>query len=109
MDSKSRAAEPDAQPDGREPGLSAAASVGGNAYLRAGSRAAALHARASRFMPGGNTRASVFTPPHPPYAARGRGCRILDVDGTERIDFHNNYTALILGHADPRVIAAVGE
>jgi glutamate-1-semialdehyde 2,1-aminomutase len=77
--------------------------------LQPGSRAAVLHARASRVMPGGNTRASVFTPPHPPYAARGSGCRIVDVDGTERIDFHNNYTALILGHADPRVVAAVGE
>jgi glutamate-1-semialdehyde 2,1-aminomutase len=31
------------------------------------------------------------------------------VEGTERTDFHNNYTALILGHADPRVVDAVAQ
>ena len=57
-------------------------------------------------MPGGNTRSTVFREPYPVYAARGRGSRIIDADGVERIDFSNNYTALVHGHAHPRIVAA---
>lgn len=57
-------------------------------------------------MPGGNTRSTVFREPYPVYAARGHGSRIIDVDGVERIDFANNYTALVHGHAHPRIIEA---
>lgn len=58
-------------------------------------------------MPGGNTRTTLFQKPHPLYASHGSGCRIFDVDGNERIDFSNNYTSLIHGHAKPEIIAAV--
>jgi glutamate-1-semialdehyde 2,1-aminomutase len=58
-------------------------------------------------MPGGNTRHSVALAPYPIYARSGSGCRITDVEGEERVDFLNNYTALILGHAHPRVTEAV--
>jgi glutamate-1-semialdehyde 2,1-aminomutase len=40
---------------------------------------------------------------------RGFGARVVDVDGNERLDFIQNYTALILGHAHPAVTAAVAE
>ena len=66
-----------------------------------------LHERALAVMPGGNTRATVFMKPHPFYAARGCGCRLVDVDGVERIDFTNNYNSLIHGHAHPAIIEAV--
>jgi glutamate-1-semialdehyde 2,1-aminomutase len=58
-------------------------------------------------MPGGNTRHSIALAPYPIYAASGNGCRVTDVEGDQRIDFLNNYTSLILGHADPQVTAAV--
>ena len=58
-------------------------------------------------MPGGNTRHSIALAPYPIYARSGSGCRVTDVEGDERIDFLNNYTSLILGHADPQVTAAV--
>ena len=58
-------------------------------------------------MPGGNSRHSIGLSPYPVYAASGHGCRVTDVEGEERIDFLNNYTSLILGHADARVTAAV--
>ena len=67
----------------------------------------ALYDRASHVMPGGNTRHSIALAPYPIYAASGSGCRVTDVDGDQRIDFLNNYTSLILGHADPQVTAAV--
>jgi glutamate-1-semialdehyde 2,1-aminomutase len=66
-----------------------------------------LYTRASAVMPGGNTRHSVAMAPYPIYAESGSGCRITDVEGEERVDFLNNYTSLILGHANPRVTAAV--
>jgi glutamate-1-semialdehyde 2,1-aminomutase len=67
----------------------------------------ALYDRASLAMPGGNTRHSIALAPYPIYAASGSGCRVTDVEGDQRIDFLNNYTSLILGHADPQVTAAV--
>jgi glutamate-1-semialdehyde 2,1-aminomutase len=66
-----------------------------------------LYERASRVMPGGNTRHSVALAPYPIYARSGSGCRITDVEGEERVDFLNNYTSLILGHAHPQVTEVV--
>lgn len=66
-----------------------------------------LYERASRVMPGGNTRHSVALAPYPIYARSGSGCRVTDVEGEERVDFLNNYTSLILGHAHPKVTEAV--
>ena len=68
---------------------------------------AELYQRACRVMPGGNTRTTLFVSPHPRYAARGSGCRIVDVDGVERIDAINNFTAMIHGYGHPDVTAAV--
>jgi glutamate-1-semialdehyde 2,1-aminomutase len=67
---------------------------------------AALHRRALGALPGGNTRTTLWVAPHPPYAARGEGCEILDEDGHRVVDLQNNYTALIHGHAHPAVTAA---
>ena len=79
------------------------------AYRNEGSRSRALFDRALMVMPGGNTRHSVALSPYPVYLAGGRGCRVTDVEGQERIDFLNNFTSLILGHADPEVTAAAQE
>jgi glutamate-1-semialdehyde 2,1-aminomutase len=69
----------------------------------------ALYARALERLPGGNSRTTVFVAPHPPYAARGEGCHLCDVDGHRVIDLQNNYTALIHGHAHPAIVAAATE
>ncbi len=67
---------------------------------------ASLYERAQKVMPGGNTRTTVFRQPHQVYAARGEGCRIIDVDGNARIDANGNFTALIHGYGQPDVAAA---
>jgi len=72
-------------------------------------RSKALFERAVKVMPGGNSRTTVWSAPFPLYAARGAGCRIWDVEGVERLDFLNNYTALIHGHAHPAITTAVAE
>ncbi len=66
-----------------------------------------LYEQALRVMPGGNTRHSIVLPPHPVYVRSGTGCRVTDMDGEERIDFVNNFTSNILGHADPDVVESV--
>lgn len=76
-------------------------------YRSDASQSARLHERAVDVMPGGNSRTTVHFDPFPPYASTGRGCVIVDADGEERLDFLNNYTSLIHGHADPDVNAAV--
>lgn len=66
-----------------------------------------LYERACRVMPGGNTRTTVYMRPYPLYIDRGLGCRVWDVDGVERIDVINNFTAAIHGYAVPQVNEAV--
>jgi glutamate-1-semialdehyde 2,1-aminomutase len=69
----------------------------------------ALHERARKCMPGGNTRSTLYMKPFPIYAARGQGCRIWDVDGKEFIDCGNNFTALIHGHAHPAIVKVASD
>ena len=44
---------------------------------------------------------------HPFYAKSGEGCILTDVDGNRRIDYLNSWSALILGHAHPKVLKVV--
>ncbi len=76
-------------------------------YRRQTPGSRALHDRAVGLMPGGTTRTTTYFDPYPLYIDRGEGCRIWDVDGTERLDMLGNYTAMILGHAHPKVVEAV--
>jgi glutamate-1-semialdehyde 2,1-aminomutase len=76
-------------------------------YVESTPKSHALYERATKALPGGNTRTTLFVQPYPFYFDHGLGCRVYDVDGNERIDFINNYTSLILGHAHPAVVAAV--
>jgi glutamate-1-semialdehyde 2,1-aminomutase len=70
---------------------------------------ARLHAEACHYVPGGSSRVHYYFEPNPIYAVRGHGCRLIDADGIERLDFLNNMTALIHGHAHPAIVAAVVE
>jgi glutamate-1-semialdehyde 2,1-aminomutase len=72
-------------------------------------RSRAAFGSAVESLAGGTTRTTVFFAPYPPVMVRGEGCWTEDLDGNRRIDFLNNYTSLILGHADPRVVSAVVE
>jgi glutamate-1-semialdehyde 2,1-aminomutase len=62
---------------------------------------------AKTVIPGGNTRLTAYFAPYPFYAVRGEGCRIHDLDGNGRVDFYNNATSLLFGHAYPPVVAAI--
>jgi len=62
---------------------------------------------ARSFLPGGNTRSSLFYDPFPLSIVRGDGCRIFDADGHEYLDFLGEFTAGVYGHSEPAIRAAI--
>ena len=78
-------------------------------FITANPESRGRFAEAARFMPGGNTRSSLFYEPFPLCIARGMGARLWDVDGHEYVDFLGEFSAGIFGHSDPRIRAAIDE
>ena len=71
------------------------------------SRDSAVAAR--EVFPGGDTRSSAHFAPYPLFIERAEGARLHDADGHTLLDFMNNFTSLIHGHAQPDVVRAVSE
>lgn len=70
----------------------------------------ALFARAQQLMPGGvNSPARAFgaVGGEPIVIQRGEGPYLFDVDGNRYIDYIGSWGPMILGHAHPRVTAAI--
>jgi len=76
-------------------------------YIGANPASLAAHMEAVAAMPGGNTRTVLFHTPFPLAMARGRGCRLWDVDGHEYVDLLGEYTAGLYGHSNPVIRAAL--
>ena len=68
-----------------------------------------LHTEACKYMPGGDTRTATFFLPFPHFIKYGDGAYMYDEDGFKLLDFQNNYTSLIHGHAHPETVEAVRE
>lgn len=71
-----------------------------------------LYAEAKQFIPGGvnsPVRAFQSVGGNPLFITKGEGSRITDVDGNTYIDYIGSWGPLILGHAHPRVLAAIQE
>src|SRR5689334_14605351 len=70
----------------------------------------ALFAEALNCIPGGvnsPVRAFRAVGGKPFFATKANGCRVWDVDGNEYIDYVGTWGPAILGHAQPKIIAAV--
>jgi len=78
-------------------------------YLAKRPESQRLYQQAQSFMPGGDTRSVTYYRPFPSFMDYGKGCRLYDVDGNEYIDFGNNQTSLVHGHAHPKIVEAVIE
>ena len=78
-------------------------------FAAAHPRSLAMHQRAARVMPGGNTRTVLFTAPFPIRAERGEGATLTDVDGHAYLDLLGEYSAGIYGHSHPRIAKAVAD
>jgi glutamate-1-semialdehyde 2,1-aminomutase len=70
-------------------------------------RSRELFERARSVMPGGSTRSVLDMNPFPFRIASASGCRIVDVDGIEYVDFLGDYSAGLLGHDPGPVESAV--
>ncbi|MEH7382915.1 aspartate aminotransferase family protein [Bacillus sp. JJ1533] len=62
---------------------------------------------AKSVIPGGVSANIKYFSPHPIFMEKGKGSRLVDVDGNEYIDYLLCYGALLLGHGHPEVTAAV--
>lgn len=75
-------------------------------------RSAAAFAEAQTLMPGGvnspvrSYRSVGFDPP---FIERAAGSRIYDIDGNEYIDYVGSWGPMVVGHAHPAVVRAIGE
>ena len=67
----------------------------------------AMYQRAHRALAGGVASAYQGRDPWPIYLERGSGSRVWDVDGAERVDFHNAFGSMPQGHAHPAITRAV--
>lgn len=72
--------------------------------------AAAWRSRASGLFPGGvqsPVRAQLAVGGEPPVLVRGEGATVWDADGRAFLDCVGAFGPLIIGHAHPRVVAAI--
>ena len=76
-------------------------------YLATTPGSLALWDEAREYLPGGDSRNSIFWNPYPVFIESGYGCHVVDVDGVDRLDFINTMTSLILGHSPQPVVDAV--
>jgi glutamate-1-semialdehyde 2,1-aminomutase len=73
-------------------------------------RSEQLFAEARQFLPGGvdsPVRAFRGVGGTPIFVERGAGAHLWDADGNEYVDYVGSWGPLILGHAHPRVVAAL--
>src|SRR5438094_6903157 len=69
----------------------------------------AFLAIARRCMPGGTFNSAYLNEEVDVVLARGQGSRVIDVDGKEYIDYVLGSGPMVLGHAHPKVVAALKE
>ena len=70
-------------------------------------RSEELFEKAKTLMPGGvNSPVRAFQP-YPFFTERAKGSHLFDIEGKKYIDYCLAYGPLILGHANPKIIAAV--
>ena len=78
-------------------------------FLRRQPRSRELAERARRSLAGGVTSSWQISRPQAVWISHGRGSRVWDADGNEYVDLHGGYGVMAVGHAHPRVVAAVSE
>jgi glutamate-1-semialdehyde 2,1-aminomutase len=65
------------------------------------------HQRLVKYIPGGATRSLSYFKPWPIHIDYGKGAHVYTHEGHELLDVTNAYGALVHGHGDPDVVAAV--
>ncbi len=76
-------------------------------YLETTAKSKAAWEEAKRYLPGGDSRNSIFWQPYPIFVEEASGAHVVDADGADRLDFIGTMTTLILGHSPDPVVEAV--
>jgi glutamate-1-semialdehyde 2,1-aminomutase len=76
-------------------------------YVERTKKSLICHEQALHYLPGGDTRSTVYFSPYPVYMVRGEGCYLYDCDGNQYVDFLGNYTSLVHGHRNPAILRAI--
>jgi glutamate-1-semialdehyde 2,1-aminomutase len=66
-----------------------------------------LYDRAVKSLPLGVASSFQAGDPYPIYLDRGQGSRVWDADGNEYRDFHGGFGVNVVGHAHPKIVAAI--
>ena len=77
--------------------------------LAATPASARLYERAYRTLPYGVVSSFQKGSPYPIYVSHGKGSHVWDQDGTEYLDYHGGFGAMVTGHAHPRIVEAIHE
>jgi glutamate-1-semialdehyde 2,1-aminomutase len=64
-------------------------------------------AEAREYLPGGDSRSTLFYRPYPAVMDRGEGCWLYDIDGNRLLDFTGNHSSLVHGYGHPAIVEAV--
>ncbi|HEX7664691.1 MAG TPA: aminotransferase class III-fold pyridoxal phosphate-dependent enzyme, partial [Polyangiaceae bacterium] len=78
----------------------------------ADSKSEALFERAQKLIPGGvnsPVRAFRAVGGKPIFVSRGQGAHLFGADGTKYTDYVGSWGPLILGHAHPAIVEAIGK
>ncbi|MBP20669.1 MAG: aspartate aminotransferase family protein [Arenicellales bacterium] len=73
------------------------------------STSAEMAEEATKYIPGGGSRSIVKVGPHAIFVESGEGAYVQTVDGHSLCDFHNNFSANVLGHNHPEIRKAIEE
>ena len=76
-------------------------------YLELTPKSKAYWDNACEYLPGGDSRNSIYWRPYPIFIESAKGAIVTDIDGCERLDFINTMTTMILGHGFQPVIDGV--
>src|SRR5215210_6511481 len=63
--------------------------------------------QARQYLPGGDSRSTLFYRPYPAVMDRGEGCWLYDIDGNRLLDFTGNHSSLVHGYNHPVILEAV--
>jgi glutamate-1-semialdehyde 2,1-aminomutase len=72
-------------------------------------RSAELLHQARSALAGGVTSSWQIAWPQPIWISHGQGSKVYDVDGGAYVDLHGGYGVNAVGHAHPRIVAAVSD
>jgi glutamate-1-semialdehyde 2,1-aminomutase len=76
-------------------------------YVDRNPLSAARHERATKSMPGGNTRSILHVEPFPLAFERGQDAYLWSLDGDRYADFLGEYTAGLYGHSQQAILEAL--